>query len=340
MSLAERLSYKRIGAVYVLIGIAIIFCLWIPETFPNWGTVQQILNGNAITALAALALVIPLCAGLFDLSFAYTMSLSGVTAAHFVAIGWGVVPAILIALAVAVAIGVINGLIVIKLHIDSFIGTLATGSLIQALITFVTNDQEIVSINLGKSFANVAQTHLFGFALPVYYTIAIALAIWYLLGNTSTGRRLYATGFNMKAARLTGIRVNRIRFGSFVVCALIAGFAGVLVASNIQTGSPTAGPPYLLPAFACAFFGATQVIPGRFNAWGTVLAAIVLGTGVTGLGLAAAPSWTGAMFTGVVLIAALAIASLERRIPEIGGRRIGRRRGAPDDPAAREPAAT
>ncbi|MDT4935615.1 MAG: ribose transport system permease protein, partial [Pseudonocardiales bacterium] len=125
--------------------------------------------------------------------------------------------------------------------------------------------------------------------------------------------RLYATGFNPDAARLANIRVDRLRFCSLLVSATIAGLAGVCLASSLSAGSPSAGTPYLLPAFASVFVGATQFKNGRFNAWGTIVAVLMLGTGTIGLGLASAPPWASDMFTGVVLLAALGATGLQRR---------------------------
>ena len=110
---------------------------------------------------------------------------------------------------------------------------------------------------------------------------------------SATGRRLYATGFNPDAARLANIRVDRLRFCSLMVSATIAGLAGICLASSLSAGSPSAGTPYLLPAFASVFVGATQFKNGRFNAWGTVVAVLMLGTGTIGLGLASAPAVGG-----------------------------------------------
>jgi ribose/xylose/arabinose/galactoside ABC-type transport system permease subunit len=330
-SLVPRLSYRNIGAVYVWLAIVAVFAVWVPETFLTATTVKQVFNNNAVAALAALAIVIPLCAGVFDLSVGFVMSLTGVTAAHFVAeAGIGVVPAVAIALCVGLGIGLINALIVVRMRIDSFIATLATGSLIQSLITLLTDDTSITGVKLAGSFAGIGQSDLAGVTLPVFYVLGAAFAIWFLLEHTSTGRRLYATGFNREAARLAGIRTERLRFGSLVASGGLAGVAGITLASVLGTGSPTAGASYLLTAFAAAFVGATQFKAGRFNAWGTLLAVVLLGTGITGLGLAAAPNWSASMFTGAVLLAALSAASAQRRnvrrgrwwrSPSIGTRR-------------------
>jgi ribose transport system permease protein len=93
-----------------------------------------------------------------------------------------------------------------------------------------------------------------------------------------------------------------------------------VIASTLGSGDPAAGSPYLLAAYAAAFLGASQVRPGRFNAWGALIAVLLLGTGTTGLSLAGTPGWTHDMFTGVVLIAALGITGAERRALRRGKR--------------------
>jgi ribose transport system permease protein len=328
------LSFDRIGAVYVWIAIIVIFSIWVPSTFATGTTVKQILNSDAISGIAALAITIPFCARVFDLSFGYVMSLTGVTAAHFIAIGWSVIPAVTLSLAVGLAMGVINGIVVVVMRIDSLIGTLATGSLMAAFITLTTQDIPINNPKLGGAFSKIGQTAIGGVSLSVLYCFVIAFAMWYYLEHTASGRRLYATGFNLDAARLAGIRVNRLRFGALVTSGLVAGFAGIVLASTTASGTPDAGNDYLLPAFAAVFLGATQ-LNGRFNAWGTIIAVLLLGTGTVGLGLASAPAWAASMFVGIVLIAALAVTGLQRRSIRSGQgwrERLARLRGSRGNP--------
>jgi ribose/xylose/arabinose/galactoside ABC-type transport system permease subunit len=319
----RALSFGNIGAVYVWLLIIVVFAIWVPDTFPTRTTFEQILNNNAVTGLIALSVVIPLAARVFDLSVAFTMTLSGVTVAHFVAqTSVGVLPAVAIALGAALTVGLLNGFVVVGLGVDSFIATLATGSLIKAFITMVTNDQSITGVGLLKPpFSSIAQTDIAGLTLPVLYLLVIAGAIWFVLEHTATGRRLYATGFNPDAARLQSVATDRLRFLSLITSALLAGVAGIVFTSAIGSGSPTAGDPYLLAAYAAAFLGATQIRGGRFNAWGTVIAVLLLGTGTTGLSLASTPQWSTSVFTGVVLIVALAVTSGRVAVP----RRLRRR---------------
>jgi ribose transport system permease protein len=241
------------------------------------------------------------------------MTLTGVVTAHFLAIGSPLVLAVLLGLGAGVLVGVVNATVVVVMRIDSFIATLATGSLIQALITMATNDTPIVNAHLQGGFAKIGQTNIDGITLPVFYALIVALVIWFVLEHTATGRRFYATGFNPDSARLAGVRTDRLRAISLVVSGSLSGAAGIVLASTIASGDPTAGTSYLLPGFAAAFLGATQLKHGRFNAFGTIIAVLLLGTGTVGLGLANAPQWAANMFVGVVLIASLAVTGIQRR---------------------------
>ncbi|MTD54327.1 ABC transporter permease [Amycolatopsis pithecellobii] len=306
-------SPRNIGAVYILVLIVVVFSIYLPISYPTSATVKQVANGYSITAMGALALVVPLATRTFDLSFAYVMTLSGVTAAHFVVGGTNPVAAMLLGMLTALVIGAINGVVVVVMKIDSFIGTLATGSLVQAFITFFTNAQIISGVRLSGGFSQLAQVQIAGFTGPAVYAIVLAALLWFVLEHTVVGRRIYAVGFNPDAARLATIDVNRIRFAGLLVSSAIAGFAGLCLASSLSAGAPTAGTAYLLPAFAAVFVGATQLKNGRFNAWGTLIAVVMLGAGTVGLSLSAAPNYATDMFTGVVLIGALAATGLQRR---------------------------
>jgi ribose transport system permease protein len=325
----RHLGFGNIGVVYVEIGLIIIFSIWAPSTFPTFTTVKSVLNQNAIAGLMALSLVVPLSARVFDLSIGNAMGLANVLVAWLlVDKGFGIGPAIVVTLLLGLGIGLLNGLVVVSARIDSFIGTLATGSLMAAAISLVSNDQTIIGSQLNGSFGNFATISVGGIELPVLLMLAVAIVLWFIQRYTVLGRRIYAIGFNERGASLAGIRTGRIKFATLIVSGLVAAIAGVLLASSVSSGSPGIGPPYLLNAFAAAFLGSTQ-FGGRFNAWGTVLAVILLGTGTTGLVLVGGAPWTQSMFSGVVLLVALGASSFERAVQArtwIKARR--RRRGA------------
>ena len=328
---AKRLlSFGNIGAVYVWIVIIAVFWIWLPDTFPTLETVRGILNNNAVTGLVALSLVVPLCTRMFDLSVTANVGLCNMFIAYLLAeTHWAIAVCVGMTLLLAIVLGLLNVFVVVILKIDSIIATLATAALMAAATTMISNDEPINTERLAGSFERIAGGTALGVTLPVFYLLAAAALIWFLLEHTATGRRLYATGFNSTAARLAGVKTRPLQALSLMISALTAGIAGIVLTSRVGAGSPGIGPPYLLIGFAAVFLGATQLKAGRFNAWGTIIAVLLLGTGTEGLSLAAAPVWASNVFTGVVLIASLAVTGVQRT-------RI--RRGARRDPAPAQPA--
>ena len=307
-------SPRNIGAVYVLVILCIGFSIALPHVFPTVATVTQVLNSGAIVALASLAVIVPLSARIFDLSIGYTMSLTGIICAHgLIVSNQSLGLCLLLALGASLLVGILNGIVVVVFRIDSFIGTLGTGSLVAAFTLYVSGGSTLTGAQLGRGFAKIYSAQIFGLTAPVYYAFALAVILWLLLEHTPTGRRFYAVGFNAEAAKLANIGVARLRICSLLISSTVAGFAGIVIASSTQTGDAEAGTPYLLLAFAAAFLGATQFKGGRFNAWGTIIAVVMLETATIGLALAGAPVWTADMFTGVILIAALSATGLQRR---------------------------
>src|SRR3954447_3896704 len=151
----RALSFRNIGAVYVLALIVVVFAIWIPSTFNTWQTAKQILNGNAATGLMALSLIIPLCTRTFDLSIGFVATLGAVISTYAIAHGVAVAPAIALAVGAALVVGVVNAVVVVGMGVDSFIATLATGSLIQAFISLLTNEIPITDSRLAAGFSNI-----------------------------------------------------------------------------------------------------------------------------------------------------------------------------------------
>jgi ribose transport system permease protein len=316
-SLAGRLlpmiSMSNIAAVYVWIALIVIFAVWAPDLFLTSTTLKRILDESAITGIAALSILLPLAAGVFDLSIGSTMGLSGIAA------GWllgntGFPPAvvILLALGVGLVIGVFNAIVVVTLRINSFIGTLATGSIISA-ITLGVSGQQILTSGVSGSFSLFATANWGGVQLPVFYLLVLMLVIGFVLEQTVFGRFTYAAGYNPEATKLVGVSVARIRVLTLMFSGLVAALAGVALTARIEAADPSNGPSYLIPAFSAAFLGATQFRRGRFNPWGTVLAVLMLTTGSIGLLLVGAPQWSPQVFQGAVLIAAVGLGVLRRR---------------------------
>jgi ribose transport system permease protein len=303
--LGRRLGPRNIGAVYVWVVLAGLFAIWKPDLFLTTGTAARIFNESAIAGLMALALIIPLAAGLFDLSIGSVMGLSGVLVAKLVGSEHQtVLVAIVLAVLVAAALGAVNAFVVVVLGVDSFIGTLATGSMVAAA-TVAVSKQQILIEGIHGHLSPISTRGVGLIQLPVFYVAILALVLSLVLARTVIGRQFYAVGFNRDAARLAGIPTGRVRCIAMVTSATIAGLAGVVLTARIEAADPGAGPSYLIPAFCAAFLGATQFGKGRFNPWGAMVAVFMLGTGTVGLLLAGAPQWAPQMFQGAVLLVAV-----------------------------------
>lgn len=307
------LSVKNISLVYVWAGLFVVFALWIPQSFLAAGTWQSLAAEQAVTMILALAVAIALSTGIFDLSLAAILGAAAIFIAHLmVNLGVSPVPATILTLLGGLLVASISATAVVFFRVNSFIATLGVSSVLGAFIAAVSNNQQI--IGLPQSFVRWSTFKLLGIEGAFWIALVMAIVVWYFLEKRPVGRHMYATGGNPEAARLAGVKTNRIIFGTFLASGFIASIAGIVVTSRLATGSPTIGPPYLLPAFAAAFLGSTQVKPGRFNVLGTLIAVYALATSVKGLQLAGAAFWLPELFNGVALVVAVALSVRRRRI--------------------------
>jgi len=301
----DRFSGLYLGALFI-----IVFGIWVPSEFLTTSTLHSVAAQQAVTGMIGLAVLIPLAAGLYDLSVGATANVSGIlTIVLMNNHHWAVAPAIIAGILIAVAIGLTNSFIVVKLGVNSFIATLGMGSILAALQVIISSNSQPIPPT-STAWNNLTQTTVAGFQIVVLYLIILAFLLWWLTAHTPVGRYLYAIGGNNEAARLSGVRIERYTTFALVMSATIAGFAGVMF-SSLNGPSLDFGSTLLLPAFAAAFLGSTQLIPGRFNVWGTLLAIYVLAIGVQGLQLVSGASWLSDMFNGVALIIAVAL-SIQR----------------------------
>lgn len=331
-----RLGLDRYSGIYlwaILIGT---FGIWVPGLFLTMGTVHSVASSEAVVGMLAIGLCIPFAAGVFDLSIGATINLAAVLVAVFqTKLGWGMWESILASIAISALIGFINGFVVVRLGVSSFITTLGTASIILA-------SQEIISgagqplAPTSHAWTQIAQANVFGFQILFVYMLVLAVIVWWFLEHTPIGRYLYAIGDNPAAARLSGVVVGRWTWLSLVLSSTIGGVAGVVFCSE-SGPSLTFGPALLLPSFAAIFLGSTQLRPGRVNVWGTLLAIFVLATGIKGLQYVTGAAWLNDMFDGVALVIAVSFAEWGvRRRNNASVLRIHRRAertGSPDDEA-------
>ena len=296
----------------VLVLFFVTFSLVLPGTFFTFGNINAMITAQAVLLILALGLTVPLRVGAFDLSIANVANLSAaIVAVLTVQHGVNGPVAILLALAVAVGIGALNGFFIVVVGLDAFITTLGTMTLIGGLTYGVTGSETIAGLPAGV--LAFARTDLFGLPLAAYYGWFLALLLWVIYEYTPFGRYLLFIGGNSDASRLVGLRVSAIRFASFVLSALFAGFAGVVLVGTIGAVDPSVGPQYLLPPFAAAFLGTAAIQLGRFNVIGTMVGLYLLIIGTTGLELMGVASWVSDAFNGAALVAAILFARLLQR---------------------------
>lgn len=299
-------KYVLLVATAILI---VIFSVLRPETFFTVDNFTTILGIQAAAALLVIGITVVLLVGEFDLSSAATMGMSaGVLAYLTVQRGMPLIPAIVIVLIASAVIGVLNGVLVVKAGIHSFIVTLGMGTLVTGVAVGVAGTTTIGGVP--DSFTSVFRAQFAGVQVSFWYVMVVAIVAYLVLGKMPLGRKLYFTGNAQKAAELAGIRTGRLRIGALVFASVVAGGAGIMLVGQTGAASPTIADPYLLPAYAAGFLGATAFTPGRFNIWGSLWSVYFLAIGTTGFQLLGFESWVVDFFNGAVLIQAVLFSRL------------------------------
>lgn len=304
---------QRYGLVLAWLAIIAVFGALKPDVFLTQANFSTIFGSQAVIVILTLALLIPLTAGDYDLSIAGVLSVAAMIVAVLNAKhGVPLVFAILAALGAGLAVGIINGAFVMLFAVDPFIVTLGTGTILAGVVLWLSDSATISGVSDTLVDA-VIETRLLGIPLDFWYGLLLCVAIWYVLEFTALGRRLLFVGRGRRVAALSGFDVRRLRWGALIASGGIAALAGVVYAGTTGGADPTSGASFLLPAFAAAFLGATAIVPGRFNPWGSVVAVYFLVTGITGLTILGVASFVQDIFYGSALVLAVTLSQFSRR---------------------------
>lgn len=308
-----RFRWLEASALPLLFVImALVFSLT-ESQFLTVGNASSVFGTNTVLIGVMVAALLPLIVGEFDLSVGATAGLSGMLLAvlntedHM-----NVMLAALVAVVAATVVGVVNGFFVVVLSNNSFIVTLGSGTAVTGLVYWMSGSQTIsgTSASLGNwVFANT----FLGIPLQFYYGLALVLIGWYVLEMTPLGQRIAFVGQSRSVASLSGIKVERIRYGTFVVAGLVAGLAGIVAVGTSGSADPTNGPGLMLPALAAAFLGSTTIRPGRLNMIGALIAVYFLAVGVDGLELLGVQNFVQDIFYGAALVVAVSTSQLLKR---------------------------
>jgi ribose transport system permease protein len=306
-----RLLGSRYALLVVWAVMAGIFGGIKPHLFFTVSAGQGIFGSQSALLLLAVAALCTFVVGEFDLSFAGVMGLSAtmvpvLATEHHMNLGL----ACFLAVLAAVGCGLINAFFIVKLGVPSLIVTLGTASLFLGIAEQIS-DSNTLNVS-SPTFNRVAQNHLLGLPLSFYYGLGACVVFAYVIAWTPLGRHVIFVGANREVARLAGINVDRIRAASYIVAALIAGLAGVVLVASIGGFEASSETSYLLPALAAVFLGTAIVRPGQFNPMGTFLGIYFLETGIYGLQLLGYSGWVVDAFYGAGLVLAVTAAQLIR----------------------------
>lgn len=303
----------RFGVLIAFIASIVLFSVLRPSVFPTWENASSILNEAAIGVLLAVALTVILAIGDFDLSIGASLGLgAAVTASLLVKHNQSIALTLVLVALTGVVIGMVNGLLVAKLGVNSFIATLAVSSVVAGLEYYVSN-QETIYQGFPEAYMRLAAVRIGGVSIFLIIALLVAILLYVVMHHTELGRNIYAIGINQSAARLAGVRVTGIRIGGFVITATISAAAGFLLVSKAGSYYPNAGTSYLLPAFAAAFLGAAFFRDLLFRVLTTVLGVLFLSEIQTGLTQLNLSSWVSNVVQGGVLIFALLLGRAGRK---------------------------
>lgn len=317
--LPRTLDVRQFASRYAVIGVwaVMIAIFWAakPGIFMTAGTFETIFNTQYSLVFMAMALLCTIIVGEFvDLSIPSVFALGATVLAVLVTNhGWPIWAACLVAVLACTLCGAINALLVVAAGVNTIVVTLGMGTLVTGIALWMSamNTVAVNSVGFGK--ITIATFH--GFYVSFFYCAALVLVFAYIMRQTPLGRHMQFVGASREVSRLSGVRVNRIRFGSYVAAGLLSGLGAVVTVAGIGSVTASTANAYLLPIYASVFLGTAVIQPGRFNAIGTWIGIYFLQTGITGLTDLGLQTWVENVFYGGVLVVAVTIATLLRRRP-------------------------
>lgn len=311
---------ERFSALYLAAGFVLVFGAMRPELFLTVNTLQLVVTQGAVTAVLALAFLIPLTTDTFDISVGQMLSLT-IVLMNWLTIKteWPVGVVALMVLVICACVGFINGFLVVRWKVDSLIATLGMFELLIGAQLLISDNQQLAA-NFSTTFTKLGNGSVWNVPYLAIYMLLIAVVLWFVLEQTPVGRRMFAIGGNREAARLAGIRADRTIWLTLIASAVVAGIAGIMYTAYVGPYSGDVGAGFLFPALAAVFFGASQ-LKKRPNVWGTLIAYFCLAFGIQGFSLVSGPGafWVSPFFQGAALILAVAAATMRGAVASNDG---------------------
>lgn len=295
---------QELGALIALVLLVLIIGVISPE-FRTFSNFLSLLRQSSINGFIAFGMTFVILTGGIDLSVGSVLALTTAFCASFISNGMPVGLAMILALLIGTAFGVISGVMITKGRLQPFIATLITMTVYRGL-TMIFMDGKPIS-NLGDSFLLkfVGKGNLFGIPVPVILFLIVFAIVAFLLEMTTFGRRIYATGSNWKSAKLAGVNIDRTKIIAYAISGCLAAVSGLILLSRLGSAQPTLGDGYELDAIAAVALGGTSMNGGRGRIWKTFVGVLIIAVLNNGLNILGVSSYYQDVVKGIVILIAV-----------------------------------
>jgi ribose transport system permease protein len=314
-------SLQTYGTLVCFLGLLGFFWWVLPETFMTGRNLINITQQMSMLAVVAFAMTVVMAMGDYDLSVGSMATLSGIIAAVAFRDTGSVPLGVVLAVAVGVLGGALNGFLVSFIGILPFVATLGTLTIFSGLAFLLSEGKTIFGGDIPTSFSGFAKggiplwsngDHVL--LLPNLTIVAaiMLVAVWFMLQKLVFGRHVYALGGNAEAARLAGVNTRMTRLTAFAISGLGASVAGLMYASRVASANPTQGSGLMLDAIAAVFLGMTISRHGEPRVINTLVGVLMIGVLSNGLTQLSVDSYVRDILVGTIIIAAVAVGSYEK----------------------------
>jgi ribose transport system permease protein len=308
MEQIKKLNLRRYQSIIGLVIFSIIIAL-MNDRFMTFSNIMNILRQTSINSIIAAGMTFVILTGGIDLSVGSTLAYSGAVTAMLIGNGMNPVLAVIIALIIGAAIGMLNGVIIAKGKLQPFIVTLATMTVFRGA-TLVFTDGKPISTGYeanAEAFSNIGNGYIGAIPIPIIIMIFVFAVGYYVLTQTSIGRYVYSLGGNENATKLSGVNTSKVKIIVYGISGFFAALAGIIITARLSSAQPTAGQGYELDAIAAVVLGGTSLAGGLGSIMGTVTGALIIGILNNALNLMNVSSYYQLLVKGMVILVAVLI---------------------------------
>ncbi|HTI02200.1 MAG TPA: ABC transporter permease [Acidisoma sp.] len=310
--LSRILRSRETGIITALVIMFVGLTIFAPD-FASPNNMLNDARNFSFVGIVVLGQAMVMITGGIDLSVGSVWGLAAVSSAAMMSAGLGPIPACVLALVISGLVGLFNGLCVTKLRMPPFVPTLATMSIARALALVITRGHSIDNfLPFDSSFFNLGGGQSFGLPNPFIIFVVLSVIAGVVLTRTVYGRQLYAIGGNERAARLTGLSVDRLKISVYVISSVTAGLAGIIEVSYLSSAISNQGLGKELSVIAAAVIGGTALTGGEGTILGVFVGAVILEVLRNGLVLLGTDAYWQGVFVGSVIVLAVFIDQLRK----------------------------